>query len=50
MSPYRKVVVALVGALVVFLHNEGIEVAEDVSEAAITLITAALVYLVPNNG
>lgn len=48
MKSYRKVVAALVGALVVFLHNEGVDVAEDVSEAAITLITAALVYLVPN--
>ncbi len=49
MNPYRKTVVAVVGALVVIANQAGVEVAEDVSEAVITLVTAALVYLVPND-
>jgi hypothetical protein len=48
MSPYRKAIVATVGALVAILHAAGVEVAEDVSEGVIALATAALVYFVPN--
>jgi hypothetical protein len=48
MSPYNKTVVAVVGALVVLLNAAGVEVAEDISESVIALVTAALVYLVPN--
>jgi hypothetical protein len=49
MESYRKFVVALVGFVVVLLHNEGVEVAEDISEGVIAALTALGVYLTPNN-
>lgn len=49
MSQYRKTVAAVVGALIVIANQAGVEVAEDISEAVITLVTAALVYAVPND-
>lgn len=48
MTNYRKFVAALVGLIVIILHNEGVEVAEDVKEEIIAAITAALVYVLPN--
>ena len=49
MSAYRKAIAAVVGAVVVYLHNEGVEIAEDVSEGVIALLSALAVYLVPND-
>lgn len=49
MSKYRKAVVAVVGAIVAILSAAGVEVAEDVSESVIALVTALLVYVVPNS-
>jgi hypothetical protein len=49
MEPYRKFIVAAVGALVAFAHTQGVEVAEDVSASVIALLTAVLVYVVPND-
>jgi hypothetical protein len=48
MSPYRKLIAAAVGALVLLAHKEGVEIAEDVSEPVIGLLTALAVYLFPN--
>jgi hypothetical protein len=48
LSAYTKFIVALVGAVVVVLHNEGVEVAEDISEPVIALLTALGVYLFEN--
>jgi hypothetical protein len=49
MTPYRKLIAAAVGALVVFAASEGVEIAEDISEPVIALLTALAVYIVPNN-
>jgi hypothetical protein len=49
MSAYRKFVVALVGFVVVLLHESGVEIAEDVSEGVIAGLTALGVFLFPNN-
>jgi hypothetical protein len=49
MTAYRKFVVALVGFLVVIAHNQGVDIAEDVSNALITLLTALGVFVVPND-
>lgn len=49
MSRIRKAAVAAVGAVVTILAAFDVPVAEDVSEAVIALVTAALVYLVPND-
>lgn len=49
LSAYNKFIVALVGFVVLILHNEGVEVAEDVSEPVIGLLTALGVYLFPND-
>lgn len=48
MSNIRKAIVATVGAVVAILHAAGVEVAEDISESVIALVTALLVYIVPN--
>jgi hypothetical protein len=48
VSPYRKFVAAVVGAIVVILHQHGVEVAEDISEPVIAAVTAALVFNLPN--
>lgn len=48
MAAYSKFVVALVGFAVVVAHNNGIDIAEDVSNAVITLLTALGVFVVPN--
>lgn len=49
MAAYRKLIAAAVGALVVFLHSQGIDVAEDVSNPLIALLAALAVYIVPND-
>lgn len=49
MNKYRKAIIAVVGAVVAILHASGVEVAEDVSESIIALVTALLVYIVPND-
>lgn len=48
VSPYRKAVVAVVGAVVAVLATQGIDVDPGVSTAVVTLVSALLVYLVPN--
>jgi hypothetical protein len=45
----RKFIAALVGAAVIYAHNHGVEVAEDVSEPVIALITAGAVYILRND-
>lgn len=50
VQAYNKFIVALVGFAVVILHQHGVEVAEDVSVALITLLTALGVFFVPNRG
>ena len=50
VQAYNKFIVALVGLAVVVAHNNGVEVAEDVSTAIITLLTALGVFFVPNRG
>lgn len=49
MSAYRKAVVATVGAVVAILNAAGVPVAEEVSQSVIALVTALLVYVVPND-
>lgn len=49
MSRYNKAIVAVVGAVVAILHTAGVEVAEDVSASIISLVTALLVFVVPND-
>lgn len=45
---YQKFIVALVGFAVVVAHHQGVEVAEDVSDQLIALLTALGVFLFPN--
>lgn len=47
-AAYSKFIVALVGFAVVVAHNQGVDVAEDVSNSVITLLTALGVFFVPN--
>jgi hypothetical protein len=49
LAAYSKFVVALIGFVVLILHQNGVEVAEDVSTPVIGLLTAAGVYLFPNS-
>jgi hypothetical protein len=44
----QKAVIATVGAAVVILNLFAVEVEEDVVTSVVTLLTAALVYAVPN--
>lgn len=48
MAAYSKLIVALVGFAVIVAHNHGVEIAEDVSTAAIALLTAAGVFAFRN--
>lgn len=48
LTAYSKFIVALVGFAVVIAHQNGVEVAEDVSNSVITLLTALGVFVVPN--
>lgn len=48
MKEYRKAVVAVVGAIVAILAVAGIDVDPEVSAAVVSLATALLVYVTPN--
>jgi hypothetical protein len=48
LAAYRKAVVAVVGLVVIVLHNHGVEVAEDLSTGLISALTAIGVYFFPN--
>lgn len=48
LAGYRKAVLAVVGAVVAVLATQGIDVDEGTSTAIVTLVTALLVYFVPN--
>lgn len=48
MSKYRKAIVAVVGAAVSILSAAGVEVTAEISQSVNALVTALLVYLVPN--
>ena len=49
LSNYRKFVVAIVGLVVIILHAEGVEIAEDVSNQVIAAATALAVFWFPNS-
>lgn len=49
MEKYRKAVTATVGAAVAVLGVLGVPVAGGLPEAVVALITAALVYVIPND-
>jgi hypothetical protein len=49
MSEYRKTVAAVIGAIVTILATQGVSVEPEIVIAVTTLITALLVYLVPND-
>ena len=49
MSEYRKTVAAVIGAIVTILATQGVSVNQEIVVAVTTLITVALVYLVPNS-
>jgi hypothetical protein len=49
LAAARKAVVAVVGAVVAVLAVFAVDVPEDVSASVIAVVTAALVYLVPND-
>jgi hypothetical protein len=44
----QKAVVATIGAAVVILNLFAVEVEEEVVTSVVTIVTAALVYAVPN--
>jgi hypothetical protein len=48
LTQYRKSAVALIGAVVTILALNGVNVEPDLVAAITTLITAALVWVVPN--
>lgn len=48
LARMRKAVMAIVGAGVAVLAVWGLEVPDELSTAVVTLVTAVLVYLVPN--
>lgn len=48
MDRYRKALVSVVGAGVAILAAYGIPVEPELSTAIVTLVTALLVYIVPN--
>jgi hypothetical protein len=48
IAGYQKFVVALVGFGVIVANQQGVEVAEDVSVAVISLLTALGVFLFRN--
>ena len=48
LAPYRKAIVAVVGAFVAILATQGIDVDPEVSTSVITVATAVLVYFVRN--
>ena len=45
---YRKLIVAVIGAVVTILAVAGIDADAEIVAAVTTLLTAASVYLVPN--
>jgi hypothetical protein len=49
LSQYRKSVVALIGAVVTILALNGVNVDAEIVTAITTLITASLVFVVPND-
>lgn len=49
MSKYRKAVVAVVGAAVAIAAVFGVNVPEDVAATVVSVVTAILVYAVPND-
>ena len=48
MNQYRKTVTAVLGAIVTILALYGVNIDPELTAAFTTLITAVLVYLVPN--
>jgi uncharacterized membrane protein len=48
LSQYRKSVVALIGAVVTILALNGVDVDPEMVTAITTLVTASLVFVVPN--
>ena len=48
MAAYNKAVVAVVGAVVAVLAVAGIDVDESLAAAVVSVVTALLVYVVPN--
>ncbi len=49
MAPYRKAIVAVVGAVVLILALFEVEVDEETAGAVISLLTGLAVYAIPNN-
>ena len=48
MTRYNKAIAAPVAALISILSTQGIDVDPDVETAIVTLVTAAVVWLIPN--
>ena len=48
MTQYNKAIAAAVTVGISFLTTQGIDVGPDIEAALITLVTAAVVWLVPN--
>lgn len=51
LAPYRKALVAIIGAVVTVLHAFNVPVADDIPVQVIAIydaLTALLVYAVPN--
>ena len=49
MNKYRKAVVAVVGAVVAVAAAAGTEIDPEVANAVVGVLTALLVYVVPND-
>ena len=50
LAQYRKSAVAIIGAVVSILAISGVNTDPELVAAITTLVTAGLVYLVPNEG
>ena len=50
LSQYRKTAIAVIGAVVTILAINGVDLDPELVTAITTLITAALVFAVPNEG
>jgi len=48
MANHRKLIAAVIGAIVTILATQGVSVDPEIVAAVTTLLTAAAVYLVPN--
>lgn len=48
MANHRKLIAAVIGAIVTILATQGVSVDPEIVAAVTTLLTAVAVYLVPN--